>query len=187
MKPGSIFGNFLWKKNIIFASGFVADIRSLSTAKASKFYNDNNYRNTIYDNSFSGLKSAIGIKEIKDLTKLLLKYIDHSIESNKRKDKLYHAYNLLTIEKDKLSISYLPEMLEGQVAVLSSGYLNSKQNLEVLDALKASKLFRDDQYSYILYPDKDLGLFLDKNNIPNSKINESNLLKELLKLSLIHI
>ena len=140
-----------------------------------------NYRNTIYDNSFSGLKSAIGIKEIKDLTKLLLKYIDHSIDSNKRKDKLFHAYNLLTIEKDKLSISYLPEMLEGQVAVLSSGYLNSKQNLEVLDALKASKLFRDDQYSYILYPDKDLGLFLDKNNIPNSKINESNLLKELLK------
>ena len=140
-----------------------------------------NYRNTIYDNSFSGLKSAIGLKEIKDLTKLLLKYIDHSIDSNKRKDKLFHAYNLLTIEKDKLSISYLPEMLEGQVAVLSSGYLNSKQNLEVLDALKASKLFRDDQYSYILYPDKDLGLFLDKNNIPNSKINESNLLKEVLK------
>ena len=86
-----------------------------------------NYRNTIYDNNFSGLKSAIGIKEIKDLTKLLLKYIDHSIDSNKRKDKLYHAYNLLTIEKDKLSVSYLPEMLEGQVAVLSSGYLNSRE------------------------------------------------------------
>ena len=62
-------------------------------------------------------------------------------------------------------------MLEGQVAVLSSGYLSSKENLEVLDALKSSKLFRDDQYSYILYPNKDLGLFLNKNTIPSFKVN----------------
>ena len=139
-----------------------------------------NFRNKIYDNGFSGTKSAIGIKEIKDFTKLLLQYIDHSIDSNKRKDKLYHAYNLLTIKKDKISVSYLPEMLEGQVAVLSSGYLSSKENLEVLDALKSSQLFRDDQYSYILYPNKDLGLFLNKNTIPSFKVNESKLLKELL-------
>ena len=139
-----------------------------------------NYRDTIYDNSFSGMKSAIGIKEIKELLQLLLNYIDHSIDSNKRSDKLYHAYNLLTIENDKISISNLPEMLEGQVAVLSSGYLSSEENLEVLDALKSSKLFRDDQYSYILYPNKNLGLFLDKNNIPSSKVNESKLLKKLI-------
>ena len=139
-----------------------------------------NFRNKIYDDGFSGTKSAIGIKEIKDFTKLLLQYIDHSIDSNKRKDKLYHAYNLLTIKKDKISVSYLPEMLEGQVAVLSSGYLSSKENLEVLDALKSSQLFRDDQYSYILYPNKDLGLFLNKNTIPSFKVNESKLLKELL-------
>ena len=139
-----------------------------------------NFRNKIYDNGFSGTKSAIGIKEIKDFTRLLLKYIDHSIDSNKRKDKLYHAYNLLTIKKDKISVSYLPEMLEGQVAVLSSGYLSSKENLEVLDALKSSQLFRDDQYSYILYPNKDLGLFLNKNTIPSFKVNESKLLKELV-------
>ena len=139
-----------------------------------------NYRDTIYNNSFVGIKSAIGIKEIKELLQLLLNYIDHSIDSNKRSDKLYHAYNLLTIDNDKISISNLPEMLEGQVAVLSSGYLSSEENLEVLDALKSSKLFRDDQYSYILYPNKNLGLFLDKNNIPSSKVNESKLLKKLI-------
>ena len=139
-----------------------------------------NYRNTIYDSSFSGTKSAIGIKEIKELLQLLLKYIDHSIDSNKRSDKLYHAYNLLTIDNDNISISHLPEMLEGQVAVLSSGYLSSKENLEVLDALKSSKLFREDQYSYILYPDKNLGLFLEKNNIASSRVKESKLLSKLL-------
>ena len=73
-------------------------------------------------------------------------------------------------------------MLEGQVAVLSSGYLSSKENLEVLDALKSSKLFRDDQYSYILYPNKDLGLFLNKNTIPSFEgIIESKLLNRIIK------
>ena len=139
-----------------------------------------NYRDKIYDNSFSGTKSAIGIKEIKELLQLILKYVDHSIDSNKRSDKLYHAYNLLTIDNNNISISHLPEMLEGQVAVLSSGYLSSEENLEVLDALKSSKLFREDQYSYILYPDKNLGLFLEKNNITSSKVNESKLLSKLL-------
>ena len=143
-------------------------------------HSGSNYRNTIYNNGFSGIKSAIGIKEIKDLTKLLLVYIDHSIDSNKRSDNLYHAYNLLTIKDNEISISYLPEMLEGQVAVLSSGYLDSKENLEVLDALKSSKLFREDQYSYILYPNKDLGLFLNKNTIPTLKVKNSNLLTKLV-------
>ena len=57
----------------------------------------------------------------------------------------------MTVENDKeVSISYLSEMLEGQVAVLSSGYLSSKEALNVLDGLKSSALFRQDQYSYLL-------------------------------------
>jgi hypothetical protein len=75
----------------------------------------------------------------------------------------------------------LPEMLEGQVAVLSSGYLSSKENLEVLDALKASALFRPDQYSYILYPNKNLPRFSDKNNIDSAVIEKSDLVNQLLK------
>ena len=60
-----------------------------------------------------------------------------------------------------------PEMLEGQVAVLSAGHCSnaSKESLAVLDALKASALFREDQYSYVLYPNKTLPRFLDKNNV----------------------
>ena len=39
---------------------------------------------------------------------------------------MYHAYNLMTVENEnEVSISYLSEMLEGQVAALSSGYLSS--------------------------------------------------------------
>ncbi len=42
----------------------------------------------------------------------------------------------MTVENDsEISISYLPEMLEGQVAVLSSGYLNASETLDVLTSL----------------------------------------------------
>ena len=88
----------------------------------------------------------------------------------------------MTVENDsEVSISYLPEMLEGQVAVLSSGYISGKASLELLDALKNSALFRPDQYSYILYPNKELPRFDLKNNIAAEKVESSALLKELLQ------
>jgi hypothetical protein len=41
-------------------------------------------------------------------------------------------------------------------------------------------LFRRDQYSYLLYPDRQLPLFSQKNNIPVSKVQESKLLSKLV-------
>jgi hypothetical protein len=42
-------------------------------------------------------------------------------------------------------------------------------------------LFRTDQYSYILYPNKELPRFDVKNNIPAAKVKSSKLLQRLLK------
>ncbi len=140
------------------------------------------YRMAIYKNGFSSDKDAITKKDLLHFLEISKKYLDHSIDANKRDDNLYHAYNIMTIENDsEVSISYLPEMLEGQVAVLSSGYISGEASLELLDALKNSALFRPDQYSYILYPDKELPRFDVKNNIPSEKVKKSALLKELLK------
>lgn len=140
------------------------------------------YRLNIYQNGFSGNKVTLSKSEVLKFISITNLYIDQTIKVNKRNDNLYHAYNLMTIEnKDEVSISYLPVMLEGQVAVLSSGYLSSQEALELLDALKASALFREDQYSYILYPNKNLPRFDKKNNIPSKKVEESNLLKQLVK------
>ncbi|WP_437439737.1 hypothetical protein [Flavivirga aquimarina] len=142
------------------------------------------YRLTIYKNGFSDEKSSItksGLLEFLSITKL---YLEHSIKANKRVDGLYHAYNLMTVENEnEVSISYLPEMLEGQVAALSSGYLSPSQALELLDGLKNSPLFRKDQYSYILYPNKELPRFDKKNNIPIEQVEQSDLLKQLVKNS----
>ena len=140
------------------------------------------YRTHMYENGFSGDKEAITKNDLLRFLEISKKYLDHSIDANKRDDNLYHAYNLMTIKNDsEVSISYLPEMLEGQVAVLSSGYISGAESLEVLDALKASALFRPDQYSYILYPNKELPRFDVKNNIPTKNIEASALLKRLLK------
>ena len=139
------------------------------------------YRLKIYDAGFTSDKESISKENLLEFFTVLKQYLDHTIKANKRADNLYHAYNLMTVENDtEVSISYLPEMLEGQVAVLSSGYLKPKEALGLLDALKASALFRDDQYSYILYPNKQLSRFVDKNNIPSASVEKSKLLKQLI-------
>ncbi|WP_420601582.1 hypothetical protein [Flagellimonas sp.] len=140
------------------------------------------YRANIYENSFTGNKQDVSTKDLRQFVEVSLQYLEHSIEANKRADHLYHAYNLMTVEdSDEVSISYLSEMLEGQVAVLSSGYLSSTEVLAVLDSLKNSKLFRADQYSYLLYPNKELPLFSEKNNVPEESVLTTKLLPQLLK------
>ncbi len=138
------------------------------------------YRQEAYTGFDKGTKS-LSEKQIHSFLIQALKYIDHSIAANKRKDGLYHAYNLVEFGKQNIRISPLYEMLEGQVAALSSGMLSPKEALSVLDALKKSKMYRPDQYSYILYPDRDLPRFLSKNLIPATFIEKSQLAKALLK------
>ena len=139
------------------------------------------YRNTIYDNRFSGDKQVVTKQDILLFLDVSATFLEHSIKANKRTDNLYHAYNLMTLtSKNEVHISYLPEMLEGQVAVLSSGYLSAKESLDVLNGLKASTLFREDQYSYILYPNKELPRFVNKNTIAKDKVAASTLLTTLV-------
>jgi len=140
------------------------------------------YREFIYKNGFSTKKSAVSKTTLLHFFDITKNYLEHSIRANKREDNMYHAYNLMTIDnKDEVSISYLSEMLEGQVSALSSGYLTPKQALDLMDGLKASALFRPDQYSYILYPNKNLPRFTDKNNIASEQVESSELLLKLVQ------
>ncbi|MDF1694401.1 MAG: hypothetical protein P1U56_01125 [Saprospiraceae bacterium] len=139
------------------------------------------FRNHVYQQSFWGKKRTISMDGLKRFIKSAIGHMDHTIHSNKRSDNLFHAYNLLTFDVDEVKISYLSEMLEGQVAVLSSGVMTAEESLEILDGLKKSSLFRPDQYSYILYPNKQLLGFLEKNIIPNELVESSALFQQLLK------
>jgi len=138
------------------------------------------YRNQIYNNAFSGRKTEISLDSLKDFVNTSIEHLEHSIRANRREDNLFHAYNLITVGDKSAKISYLNEMLEGQVAVLSSKYLSSAKALEILDAMKQSALFREDQYSYLLYPNKDLPSFINRNTIPKELVLKSNLLQQLV-------
>ena len=139
------------------------------------------YREHVYQNGFNGQKTIISVAGLKSFIQVSLAFIDHSILANQREDKLYHAYNLMSSTENEVSISHLSEMLEGQVAVISSGFLEGKQTLEILNSLRKSALYRADQNSYILYPNKELPKFLEKNKLPKAKVAQSNLLKKLLE------
>lgn len=140
-----------------------------------------NYREHIYKHAFWGEKRTISYRRLKDFVKVSLKFIEQTIKSNLRDDNMYHSYNLLTIKNEnEISITYLSEMLEGQVAVLSSGYLSSQNALKLLDSMKNSALFRKDQYSYLLYPNKPLPKFLEKNRIPKALTKQSQLIELML-------
>ncbi|MEE4198388.1 MAG: hypothetical protein V2I54_12145 [Bacteroidales bacterium] len=144
-------------------------------------YAHEKYRTRIYSKQFNGKKRDLKIAELLEFTALCLSFIDQSISKNQREDGLYHAYNLIAFNGDQIIIRHLYEMLEGQVAVLSSGFLSPDESLGVLDALKKSLMFRPDQNSYMLYPDRVLPGFIVKNNIPAEKIESSGLLKELIR------
>lgn len=138
------------------------------------------YRTNIYKKGFAGEKQEISTAKIIAFCNVTLSLIDQAIEENRREDGLYNAYNILHISKDEFKITHLYEMLEGQVAVLSSGYLSTKHSIELLTALKKSRLYRQNQNSYMLYPNKKLPLFFEKNNINKGLIKNSKLFTFML-------
>ena len=173
-----VVATFNENKNIL--SGNVSD-KDRKTVLDGLGEAGSKYRIGIYEKGFSSNRSQITKTELLAFFNITKQYLEHTIKANKRSDSLYHSYNLMTIENEnEVSISYLPEMLEGQVAVLSAGYLSPKEALEVLDGMKESALFREDQYSYILYPNKDLPRFDEKNVISKEAVSDSKLLSKLI-------
>lgn len=140
----------------------------------------NGYRQRVYQDGFSG-KSNIDISKVNELLDVSISLIDQTIIKNKREDGLYNAYNILDLSQGNAEVAELYPMLEGQVAILSSGILDSKQVIKLLDKLFASDMFREDQQSFMLYPDRDLTSYLEKNQVPRAIIDQSDLLKHMLR------
>ena len=137
------------------------------------------YRTTAYA-GFTQHKRKLTYSKIIEFFQLSRKFLERSIDLNKRSDGLYHSYNLLTLSSTKAQVGHLYKMLEGQVSVLSAKYLPPEEALNVLNALKKSNMFREDQYSYLLYPDRTLPTFLEKNTIHEEDLKGSKLAKAMI-------
>jgi hypothetical protein len=138
------------------------------------------YRNTVYRRGFSG-RTPVEVDEVLRVASLAAGFLSHSIGLARRPDGLFHAYNVLVPGAGGgFGIEHLYEMLEGQVAVLSSGSLDPRQVDGILSALARSRMYRADQDSYLLYPDRKLPGFLEKNLIAAKDVRSSPLLSSLV-------
>ena len=138
------------------------------------------YRSYCYDFELGHGQISVSRGELLECCALALCTLDQTIQSNLRSDGLYHAYNLISLQNDFLTIGHLDEMLEGQVAVLSSTALSPAQAVSVLEALQNSAIFRADQQSYTLYPDRKLPRFMEKNSVNADAVWGSKILSDLL-------
>ena len=129
------------------------------------------YRECVYD-GFSGKQSTLKKRDVLNFIDLARVHLDHTLGLSNRPDGLFHSYNLIQFRESGYSIERLPEMLEGQVAALSSGFLEPEDSLALLDELRKSKIYRSDQDSYMLYPFIELPHFLNRNIIPQSMFDK---------------
>jgi len=138
------------------------------------------YRTAVYQqDGFSG-QTKVGTEEINRLFEHALAAIDHSIVNNRRADGLYHSYNLLDLRETRIKVETLYPMLEGQVAALSSGVVEPGEAAHLLEALYSGPLYRPDQDSFLLYPDRKLPRFLEKNRIPSDRVAALPVIESML-------
>lgn len=138
------------------------------------------YRSQVYPAGFSGQRH-LERDDIEHLLNASLTVIDETIANNKRADGLYHAYNIINGTRDRVGVENLYPMLEGQVAILSSGLLSAQQAIELLETLFDSDLYRQDQQSFMLYPDRTLAKFMEKNTLDNDKLKAFPWLEHMLE------
>ena len=138
------------------------------------------YREQVYSHGFSG-KTTVDLSSIEQLLAVSLTVLDSSINSNRRADGLYNAYNILSIHDDALEVETLYPMLEGQVSVLSAGILTPEQSAELMEILFNSPMYREDQNSFILYPDRQLAPFMEKNRVTDEQVAANEVLSLMAK------
>ena len=133
------------KLNAVKRKTFVQELQKLFS----------NYRQKTYNKSSSG-QNKIKVIDIINFNNLVLAHFESSINNNYI-ESLYSAYNTINIDNsNKINVTSLYSMLEGQVSALSSGKVEPKNAVKVLNALFESDMYQKEQNSFMLYPKKGL-------------------------------
>ncbi|MFP4335175.1 MAG: hypothetical protein ACLFQC_06825 [Wenzhouxiangella sp.] len=139
------------------------------------------YRASVYgQGGFSGQQDQ-PVEDIRAMLADVLDVIDRCIAGNRRKDGLFNAYNLMQVNGERIEIRELYPMLEGQVAVLSSGAIGPADAVGVIEALFDSAVYRPDQCTFMLYPDRQLPSFLEKNRISEAQVTALPFIGQMLE------
>ncbi|MCG8527463.1 MAG: hypothetical protein MI748_13850 [Opitutales bacterium] len=135
------------------------------------------FRGSYYDKGISGKMVTLDKSDLLSSLSLFQQCLSKTLKANRRDDDLYHSYNLLRMTKEGITVENLCLMLEGQVSILSSGLLKAEESSSLLVSLRKSDLYRKDQNSYLLYPNRSLPGLLDKGIIDPARIHSSKFLQ----------
>lgn len=139
------------------------------------------HRMAVYSGAVGEARGEICAARICSLLGAARRWTGDTLRSNRRDDGLFHAYNLMRKEPGgAVGLRRLAPMLEGQVAMLSSGLLDHEGALALLRDLRSSDLYREDQLSYLLYPNRDVGTFLSRGLIDANDAASSASVQKLL-------
>lgn len=138
------------------------------------------YRAAVYQREpFS--TTRVPLEEIRDFVGMALWVVDATVTANRRDDGMFHSYNVLDLTGGKAAVRHLDVMMEGQVAILSSGFLGGGESLRLLAAMRHGNLYREDQNSYLLYPNREIEPFLSRNRLPDGWEGRAPVLARLLE------
>ncbi|HEX3855139.1 MAG TPA: hypothetical protein VHW01_29450, partial [Polyangiaceae bacterium] len=156
------------------------DDRSRRTMMDALGGSSSDYREALYEHGLEH-KLTLPASVVAELISLGRRWVKHTIMQNRRADGLYQAYNLLAFHADgSVGVQNLYEMLEGQVAVMSTRSMAAEESSLVLAALTKSRMYRADQNSFTLYPDRVLPTFLGKNIIQEAALAQAPVLSLML-------
>lgn len=104
------------------------------------------------------------------LAQELLPLVDATLQRCRRDDGLFDSYRLVNFTATGAELGTLYPMLEGQVALLGSGLLGPAEALALLESLYASPLYTARHHSFVLYPDRALPGFLQRNRLDDEAL-----------------
>ena len=149
-------------ESLDLGGGDPVDRRALLDALGEAF---SRYRDRAYATG-PGEAEWVGIDAVRDFISAVRPFLDQSVRLAHRSDGLFEAYWLMRLEPGVARVESLYCMLEGQVAALTQGDLSPDEVVSLVDPLFRSPLYRADQHSFLLYPNRDLPPFWDKNVVP---------------------
>ncbi len=121
------------------------------------------YRARVYEHGPAG-PAEISVDRLRSLLAAAKPHLQRAVAAaGERSDGLVETYSLLRLEPGAAHVEPLYEMLEGQVASLAGGHTEATETLGRLDALFSSDVYRADQQSFVLYPNRKLPSFVEKN------------------------
>jgi len=137
------------------------------------------YRERVYEGGLTA-RCDVAFDDIVGLCRLALTHVDATLRGARRPDGLFHSYSLLDLSSEGALVSPLGEMLEGQVAALGAGVLETGDALTLVSALYQSGMYRPDQRSFMLYPFVPRPAFMERNVVPAEAVGRSPLLSALM-------